>query len=54
MAEMFTKEDVMETVVILLLALLVLDAAAWRWGLDSRDTWKSAEWERRQNWPAVH
>jgi hypothetical protein len=28
MAEMFTKENVMETVVILLMALLVLDAGA--------------------------
>jgi hypothetical protein len=44
----------METVVILLMALLVLDAAAWRWGFDSRNTWNSAEWERRRNWPAFH
>ena len=34
----------METVVILLMGLLVLDAVAWRWGFDSRDGWNSAEW----------
>jgi hypothetical protein len=28
----------METIVILLLALLVLDIAAWHWGFESRDT----------------
>ncbi len=33
MAHMFRKENVRETVIILLMALLVLDAAAWRWGL---------------------
>jgi len=30
MAERFPNEEVMETVVILFMALLVLDAAAWR------------------------
>jgi hypothetical protein len=33
----------METVFILLIALLVLDAAAWRWGFDSRDSSNSVE-----------
>ena len=42
----------METFVILLVGLLVLDVAAWRWGFDSRDGWKSAEWERRRSWRA--
>jgi hypothetical protein len=37
----------METIVILLMGLLVLDTFSWRWGLDSRDVWNSAEWERR-------
>ncbi len=54
MAEMLTKENVMETVIILPMALLVLDAAAWRWGCDGGDTWNSAEWERCRNWPAFH
>ena len=44
----------METVVILLIALLILDAVAWRWSFESRDTWNGAEWERRRNWPAFH
>jgi hypothetical protein len=43
------KEDVMETVIILLMGLLVLDIAAWRWGFDSRDAWNDAEWERRRS-----
>ena len=44
----------METVVILLMGLLVLDAVAWRWGFDSRDGWNSAEWNRRRSWDAFH
>ena len=44
----------METIIILLMALLVLDAAAWRWGRYGRDSWNNAEWERRRNWPAFH
>jgi hypothetical protein len=44
----------METIVILLMGLLVLDAVAWRWGFDSRDGWNSAEWERRRSWRAFH
>src|SRR5438045_9126056 len=48
--EMFTKEDVMETVVILFMTLLVLDAAAWRWGFDSRVTWNRGAWERGLHW----
>ena len=44
----------METVVILLMGLLVLNGAVWRWGFDSRDGWNSAEWERRRSWRAFH
>ena len=31
------KEDFMETIVILLMGLLILNAAVWYWGFDSRD-----------------
>jgi hypothetical protein len=44
----------MDTICILLVGLLVFNAAAWRWGFDSRDSWDSPEWERRRNWPAFH
>ncbi len=44
----------METVVILLIVLLVLNGAAWRWGFDSRDDWNNPEWERRRSWRAFH
>jgi hypothetical protein len=53
-AEMFKKEDVMEIPLVLLMVLLVLDGAAWRWGFDSRDSWNSAEWDRRRSWQAFH
>jgi len=33
---------------VLLLAVIVFDLAALRWGIDSRDGLKSLEWQRRQ------
>lgn len=33
-----------------LLAIIVLDVAALRWGVDSRDTLNSPEWEKRLQW----
>ncbi len=44
----------METIVILLIVLLILNGTAWYWGFDSRDGWNSAEWERRRSWRAFH
>jgi hypothetical protein len=44
----------METLIILLVGLLVLDAVAWCWGFESRDGWNSAEWELRRSWRAFH
>lgn len=38
----------MEVVTILLVALIVLDIAALRWGVDSTDGINSPEWERRK------
>ena len=37
---------------IALLAFMVFDLAAWRWGADSRDGLNSDEWPRRHRWPA--
>ncbi len=34
----------------LLLALIAFDLAAWRWGYDSREPFASNEWERRHTW----
>ena len=35
---------------VLLIAIIVLDIAAIRWGVDSRDDIQSPEWERRLQW----
>jgi nitrogen fixation-related uncharacterized protein len=34
----------------LLVAVVVLDLAAWRWGCDSCEHFDSQEWERRRQW----
>ena len=39
---------------ILLLAIIVLDLAAQRWGVDSSDGIHSLEWMRRQLWYGFH
>jgi hypothetical protein len=39
----------MEEMIILLIALIVLDIAALRWGIDSTDGINSPEWERRRH-----
>ncbi|MBO0784019.1 MAG: hypothetical protein J2P37_34870 [Ktedonobacteraceae bacterium] len=39
---------------IFLLLLIALAIAAVRWGYDSRDTYLSPEWERRQAFFALH
>ena len=36
--------------VILLVVLVVFELAAWRWGVDSAESWDSPEWERRRDW----
>jgi hypothetical protein len=41
-------EGTMETIIILLVALLLFDVAAFLWGCDSRDSVDSAEWEKRE------
>jgi hypothetical protein len=44
----------MITLCSLIVALLVLDIAACRWGATSSDGIESIEWERRQSWPGFH
>jgi hypothetical protein len=44
----------MDTLYFLLIALLVLDIVASRWGALSSDGINSSEWQRRQNWPGFH
>lgn len=48
------KESMMATFIVLLIALVVLDLVALRWGFDSRDEVESPEWERRRAWKAFH
>jgi hypothetical protein len=44
----------MATFIIFVVALILLDMLAWRWGFDSRDGSDSSEWERRRAWLAFH
>jgi hypothetical protein len=44
----------MVSFLMLLIAVIVLDIAALRWGFDSTEDINSLEWERRQQWPAFH
>ena len=44
----------MDTLYFLLIAVLVLDIVAWRWGAHSSDWINSPEWQRRQVWPGFH
>lgn len=40
----------MELLIILLIAFVVFDIIALKWGVDSTDDINSSEWERRQSW----
>jgi hypothetical protein len=44
----------MEFVIGLLIGLVVFDLVVLRWGVDSRDSADSPEWERRQRWYGFH
>ena len=44
----------MEFFISLLITIIVLDIASWKWGFDSTDGIDSPEWLRRQNWKAFH
>ena len=41
-------------ILLLVVALIVLELAAWRWGVDSTDGVDSPEWERRRQWSGLH
>ena len=43
----------MELVLVLLLAMIVLDLAARRWGANSTEEFNSPEWDRRKDWGAI-
>ena len=40
----------MITILIFVLAFVLLDLAATRWGIDSTEDINSREWERRAHW----
>ncbi len=44
----------METIALLLIALVVINIAVFFWGFDSRDDIKSPQSELRQQWPASY
>ena len=39
---------------LIILVLVVLSIAAYRWGVNSSDGVNSSEWERRQQWLGFH
>ncbi len=39
---------------LIVLVIVLLNVAARRWGVDSRDGYDSVEWEHRRGWPAYH
>jgi hypothetical protein len=43
-------EVTMETLLILMMPVIVLDIASLRWGFDSTEKIDSPEWERRVAW----
>jgi hypothetical protein len=43
----------MEIALVILLAFIVLDLAAGRWGVNSTEDFNSTEWNRRKNWGAI-
>lgn len=43
----------METPLILILLILILDIASWCRGYDSTEKFNSPEWERRATWPVL-
>jgi hypothetical protein len=48
------KEKEMGILFLLILAVVVLIIAAYRWGANSSDGVNSSEWERRQRWFGFH
>ncbi len=34
----------------LVLSIILLDIAAWLWGVDTTERFNSPEWERRREW----
>jgi hypothetical protein len=48
------EEKNMITLCFLLIALMVLGRAAYRWGANSSDGINSPEWKRRQDWLGFH
>jgi hypothetical protein len=40
----------MVTLLVIICLIIAFDMAAWRWGQNSLDDERSAEWERRRAW----
>ena len=43
----------MEMLLVILLAFIVLDLAARRWGVNSTESFNSPEWDKRKDWGAI-
>jgi hypothetical protein len=44
----------METILILIIALVIFDLVTFVWGFDSRDGVESSQWVKRQRWSASY
>jgi hypothetical protein len=43
----------MEMILVVLIALIILDIAARRWGVNSTEDFNSPEWSRRKEWGSI-
>jgi hypothetical protein len=43
----------MEILLVVFFALIILDLAARRWGVNSTEDFNSPEWSRRKDWRAI-
>ena len=43
----------MAILLVILLALILLDLAARRWGADSSEDFNSSEWSKREEWGVI-
>jgi len=43
----------MQILLVILIALIILDIAARRWGANSTEDFNSPEWDRRKEWGAI-
>ncbi len=43
----------MQILLVIIFALIILDLASRRWGVNSTEDFNSPEWNRRKNWGVI-